>query len=238
MRYYTNRPPIVVQGQPPSTQLELYKISKDNAQRDRGVNSVAYGDQPTAGSSGKLVALVQNQNQTVITGELDRNLREVLEDIIEGIFEVMKVLYNQPREYFLNGNIQSINVAEMLQSMPKIEVTVEPGSNYPNQWERRLAFLTDMSNQMQDPAKKEAFNQAILDHLAIQYPDFAEGGKYRQIAQATQVGMQVMAQQQAQQEAQAQEQDAITGAMKSFDRNQLVKEYKTAVTGGGNGQGQ
>ena len=102
----------------------------------------------------------------------------------------------------------------------------------------RLAFLTDMSNQMQDPAQKEAFNQAILDHLAIQYPDFAEGGKYRQIAQATQVGMHVMAQQQAQQEAQAQEQDAITGAMKSFDRNQLVKEYKTAVTGGGNGQGQ
>lgn len=238
-----------VQGDSPTAQLELYKIAKENIEKDRGVNPVSYGTELPSGTSGKLASLLQSQNQSVITGELDRNLREAIEDIIEGDFEVMKVIYNQEREYIVHGKVKKINVAMMLkvhlvkdkqtgmameEELPKIEVTVKPGSNYPNRWERRLQFFLEMS------AFKDAMNlplippEAIYDQLAIQYPEFAEGGKYRRINEATAIGMQVLQAEQAMAEAEAKQGNAIQSASKKFDQENL----KPQMIGAGNGKTQ
>lgn len=243
---YTTGQVYTVQGEAPTAQLELYKIAKENSQRDRGVNDISYGNQPPAGTPARLISLVQSQNQTIITGELDRNLREFLEDVVEGMFEVMKVIYNQNRQYIINGQYVEVNVAELLKvyevkdpatgvvvkkPLPKIEVTVKPGSNYPNQWERRLAFLVEMSQTKDETGLPLVPSAAIYDQMAIQYPEFAEGGKYRHMNEATAIGMQILAQEQAIREQKAKEGNSIAKASNKFDKENLTPQLAGATNG-------
>jgi hypothetical protein len=245
--YFVQTPPVSIKADPPVAFMELFKLAKGNIDKDTGVNSISIGEEQPAGASGKQVQLIQRQNRTIITGELDRNLREALEDIIEADLAVMRVIYNQDRQYVINGQYQTINVAEHLGfitvkdeanqeekvEVSQIEVNVKPGSNYPDQWEAKLNMLIQLSAQTIDPAQKIAMEAAIMDHVGIEYPEFAEGGKYRKLAEATAIGLNILAIRQQQQEAIAQEdekrQKSIESASRQFDQTQL------APAGGGNG---
>jgi len=241
--YFKGTPPLLVKGaEPPTAMLELYKISKANSQRDTGVNTISIGQEQPSGTSGTQVALVQRQNRIIITGALDRNLREALEDIIEGDLAVMRMMYKRSRLYVINGQFEDINVSRLLSVMqvqgedgqasevevPNIEVTVKPGSNYPDEWEVKLNLLSGTASQITDPAQKQAIEEAILDHLGLEFPDFAPGGKYRRIAEATQIGLQVI---QKMQEEEGQQQQTQKAGMRTIDKfkARLDKEVQSLM---------
>jgi hypothetical protein len=240
-KYFVERPPTIVQAEPPVTLMKLFELSKGNIDRDTGVNTISLGEEQGSGVSGRQVALIQQANRVIVTGELDRNLRETLEDIIEGDLAVMKAIYKEPRQYIIDGRIEQITVSDVLSYMevteapgvskrmevPNIEVTVKPGSNYPNQWETKLNLLMNLRNGITDPAQAQAIQEAILDHIGIEYPDFAQGGKYRQIAQATAVGLQVIAQKQAEAAA-ARRVSGLADAQSEIEKQILI--------GGSNGK--
>lgn len=226
-----------VAAQPPTAQLELYKISKENAQKDRGVNDVAYGQQPPAGTSARLVQLVQQQNQATLAGELDRNLTEAIEDIVECDLKLMKSMYREPREYIINGEKKMISMRDLLDEAGAIEISIKPGSNFPSAWERKVAIFSELTEKV-NPATKQPLIpvEALLDQLAIQYPEFGEGGKYRIQNKALQLGMQVLQQQEAQAAAAAKEQSAIQQASQKYEQGVLMKQFNQSPKGPTNGE--
>lgn len=250
--YFVQQPPQVVKAEAPTGLVELYKMSKENTERDTNINSVARGEEQPSGTPASLVAMIQRQNRFVVAGELDRNLRSAMKDIIEGNLAVMRELYKENRQYVVNGQVQDINVSELLSfvevakggvrekvEVPMFEVTIKPGSNQPDQWETKLALLIDLRSQMTDPVKAMAMDQAIMDHLGIEYPEFAEGGKYRVIEKALQVGMQVLQAQAQEQQAEQGESDRVGKIFQSVQNEAergMVKEMMGV--GGGNGKGK
>lgn len=250
--YYNQTPPVIVQSHPPTGLVELYKIAKGNIERDTNVNSVARGDEQPSGTPASLVAMIQRQNRIVVAGELDRNLRAALKDIIEGNLAVMREMYTEPRQYVINGQIEDIVVADRLKfvevakggrrekvEVPMFEVTIKAGSNLPDQWETKLALLLDLRGRIADPAKGAVLDMAIMDHLAQEYPEFGENGKYRVIEEATQIGLKVLeARERLTAEAQADQDrtEKVFQGVQAKAERQMIEERMGA--GGKNGAGK
>lgn len=214
--YYVQTPPTYQKAPPPSEILELIRMEKESAKQKLGVTSIARGDAPTANASGDLAEILASQNETVITGELAINLNTVLSDIIETKLMIMRKFYTEPRRVLVNGREEYFVIANRLassvvetdtgeqieQEIERFEVTVTPGSNSPQKWERELGLISSLQKNLQYPDGMPAIPiEAVLDKVAERYPYLGRNGKYATINQAARIGLQVMAQQQAEQEA-------------------------------------
>lgn len=248
-KYYVDKPPTIVKGDPPSALMRLYEIAQGKAEKDTGVNSVARGEQPQSHTPASLVAIVQKQNRVIVSGELDRNLREALEDIIEGNLAVMRSIYKEKRQYILNGKVQDINVSQLLSfieiaeggrrekvEVPMFEVTVKAGSNYPDEWETKLALLLNLRQTITDPAKMIALDEAIFDHLAVEYPEFGKGGPYRKLNEAAEIGLDILAKRQQAEEAQATDEERTKKVFQDIQDQADKQALEEQFLGGDNGR--
>lgn len=241
---YTNGQPYYFKPDIARENLEVWKLRRSNASEAQGVNNITIGGEPENQSSGYQTELLQRQNEQMVTGELDRNLRASLERIGEAEVELMKVFYVAPRPYFINGQVEYISVSEILSyqmvqgqkiPIPKLEFTVKPYSNYPNRWEHRLGFMLKMAS-ITDAMGMPMFPNigfAIRDHIAIEYPEFSENGKYGQLSEMMQIAMQLLKQRQAQEEAAVtaveQQQSDISNVRRGFQRKMMQNEMSNVL---------
>jgi hypothetical protein len=250
--FYKDTPPVFVSGNATAVQLETEAANdaRDMATNAQGVNSITIGGEPENQSSGYQTNLLQRQNEMIVTGEMDRNLREAVEDIVETMLQMYKIFYIEPRQYFINGNLEVKNVADllsfqtvvdqtgMMQKVPldKFEITAKPFSNYPNKWESDLQFMMQLASNQVLLQTIPALPEAIKDHLAQKYPEFGPNGKYGQMSQVLQAGQQVIAQQQMAQ-AEAEKQTSTLQGVKEGVQKKLLRNQVEASAGiGGNGK--
>ena len=235
--YFKQVPPTFVKGEVPREEFEVYKLRKENSQRTNAVNDTTFGKEPGGQASGVMVDLLQRQNEVMVTGEIDGNLREAMKDIIETWIGLYRIFYTEPREYFLESKLQEVNVSELLtfqdnQRITKFEIDGKPFSNYPQRWENELAFLVQLAGVKDEEGFPIIPSEAILDHLAIKYPEYGTNGKYRKVSQALKIGMAVLQRQQQLALEEKKSEDALAGVVQNFERSQFKKELEQ----GGNGQ--
>lgn len=261
--FVQRQPPVFVKSEPPASLVTMYQFEKEEEQTDLGVNKISIGAEPAGTPSGFQVQLLQRQNQILITGELDSNLRLAITNIVESMMQLYKVLYRTERQYFIEGNNTKINVSEILSFQPvvdpksgktildengepqlepieKFEVKVKPFSNYPNRFETDLAFFLQLSDKVDEQGLPIIPPDAILDLVATRYPEFGQNGKYRKLSRATEIGLAVLKQEQeAQEQEQKKEEDlnkTIDGVRRQFTRKALVEQL--TPEGGENGERQ
>lgn len=253
--FYKDTPPTFVHGDASAVQLETQAAddARKQAQDALGVNSITIGGEPENQSSGYQTNLLQRQNEMIVTGEMDRNLREAVEDIVETMLQMYKVFYIEPRQYFINGELAAKTVSEILsvrtvvdqngivQQVPidKFEITAKPFSNYPNKWEADLQFMMNLAGNQVLLQAIPALPEAIKDHLAQKYPEFGPNGKYGQMNPILQLGMQVAAQQQQAQAEADKEQKTLEGVKNGIQKKMLRGQMEAAAgVNGSNGQSQ
>lgn len=211
---FVTRPPTFVSANAPRDNMELYSLTKQDAKNQLGVQDVSYGKSPGAQVSGRLVEILLNQNQIVVSGEANENLSFVIEDILETRVQLYKSLYTEPRIWFVDGFPVVKTLSDELRvvpdrdgnmiEVPKFQIFVRPNSNMPRQFEMTLALLTQLMTTPSPDGTPLVTRDQILDLISQRYPQFGRGSKYYQEAEATKIGMQVMAQQQAEQQEKAQ----------------------------------
>lgn len=228
--WFKQIPPTILHAPVSTESLKEYEIAIANSDRSSAVNDITIAGEPKGQSSGYQTALLQRQNAMIVTGELDRNLRGALEDIIETHIDLWRVFFTDDRPYFIGAEQVPINVAALLEPYRKFQIMVRPFSNHPFRWEQRLGVLTDIV-KMTDPMGAPLYPDAALalrDHIAVEYPDFAENGKYGKMSQVIQLATQLLAQQQQQLQAQQQQQqqvgETIQGVRKKYQRKAIEQE--------------
>lgn len=240
--YYAATPPVSISGQISVESLKARQIAVEKAERAYGVNNVSIGGEPTKQSSGFQTQLLQKQNERIVTGDLDRNLRLTLQEVIEGMFEMYKVWYIGPRQYIIDGQYKPINVADAFSFMvvadpqtgeqkkvpfPKLQITIRPFSNFPNRFEVELGALVEIYNLKDEAGMPMIPSAAIKKYLGNKYPE-AVSGEWDKLSQATQIGLQVMQQQQEAQAAQQQQaqdqQNTIDSVARGFERKNLQQQ--------------
>jgi hypothetical protein len=191
--YYTQTPPVFRQGIVPNEPFSIYRIINEKIQNRLGVTEIAYGKAPTADSSAKLVDTLASFSQVLIAGELNQNLNQMVKDVIETFLELYKKFYTEPRQYFINGKLQKINVSEILtkqeivnengqvevQEIEKFEVYVKPYSNFANRWESDLVFFFSLMDKRRPDGSPLIPIDAVYDLLSERYPAFGKNGEYR-----------------------------------------------------------
>jgi len=220
--YYTVAPPVSISGHIAVEALQFRNVVVEKSQKLYGVNSISIGGEPTNQTSGFQTQLLQKQNERIVTGDLDRNLRRTLEEVIEAMLEMYKVWYTDVREYIINGEYTPINVSETLSWMvitengqqkkvriPKLQITVKPFSNYPNRFEIELSELVQIYGLRDEMGNPMIPSTAIKKYLANKYPE-AASGEWDQLTEATKIGLQIMQQQAAMQQSQGSKIDEIT----------------------------
>jgi hypothetical protein len=250
--FYVGNPPIFPQSRAPVEFLETFKLDKEDAQRNRGINTITYGIDPTGDISGKAISALTSQNAITVTGEANNNLNTAIAGIIETRLRIMKQFYTEPRKYWIAGQWQTIVVAQILseqpvvengevmkdpatgepimQAIPDIEVAVQPKSNLPNQWEQDLGLFTKLMSLPADESGLPVIpRQAIYDVLADKYAEFAAGGKYAIMSEATKIGLDVMRQQQELEAQQAEQQNMTQDAIKSIRRRKIKESLESQI---------
>lgn len=243
-------PPVSISGKVAIEALTMREISVQKAERAGGVNNISIGGEPKGQSSGIQTQLLQKQNERVITGDLDRNLRLTLQEVIEGMFEMYKVWYVGVRQIILNGEPAPIDISKALSVMqrvnpqtgqpeeipiPKLQISIRPFSNYPNRFEIELGALVEIYNLKDEMGMPMIPSAAIKKFLANKYPEAKQ--EWGELSHATQIGLQVMQQQQQAQEVQVQQQEerqnTIDGVTRQMERK-LIKEQMLENSNGGN----
>lgn len=223
--WFLTTPPIPRSAQVPKELFELVQLFSDNTERSGGVNATSYGETPGKNTSAKLMSILMSQNIVVVAGEAQQNLSDVVEDLIETKIKLMKHLYTKERPYFINGELEKIIVAELLDGIDDLQVSVKPNSNYPQQWETELAMAMEMASTPMADGSPLLPREAVLDILKVKFPQYAVGGKYYQLSQMLQLGMQKMKEQEAERIKQEKAQSML--------ENSLQRKGVQAVTGQG-----
>jgi hypothetical protein len=197
---YVTTPPVISQGNMPQEFVLMVNQMLQAAER-RGTNEVMTGQSPGSHASGDLVELLLRQGMIMVTGEAAKNLNELVSQIHETKVAFYKNFYTEPRFWIINGRQETINLSEVLNSIPEFQIRVKPNSNFPNQWEADLAFLLQLLKiPMPDgmPIVPRAF---ILDAIGQRFPELAPGGKYFIMSEIEKLGMEEFKKRQAQQQA-------------------------------------
>jgi len=204
--YYEESPPIFPNSGASNNQyIQSYQIAKNNIKQKLGINETTYGKRVSSNESGKHAELMLSQNATIVTGELNQNLNDVIEDIVETRIMLWKTFYTEPRIFQVDGEEQSLVLAEYLRQqeivengqtvykdMPAIQVSVRPDSNFPNKVESEIQTLLQLHDAMPDDVPVAM----ILDYVANRFPALAKSGKYRKENEFAKIGKEVVAKQQ------------------------------------------
>ena len=212
--YFENTPPVFAKGQSPKEYFDLYAMAKQNAAKDLGVQDVTYGKSPTKDASEDLASTLLGQSEQVITGELNLNLTEAIEELVESMLDLYKTFYTEDRKYFVNGKLQKYNLSHMLKYMTvetdgqvseeeitKLEVSVKSNSNFPNKWEQRMKLLLQFAKVVYPDGTPVVPTEFIRDELATKFPELSDNGRYAMVSQVWQLGLQAAQQIQAAEEA-------------------------------------
>lgn len=209
--WYVKQPPEWRRGESTPEMLDLYGRVKQASQREQGVNDVSYGEMPSANASGRVVDLLSRANRLLTTGEANTRLSQVLSELVVDELALMKQFYVIPRAYVIDGVERRLVVREVLshqvvtqegklitKPIEKLRVTVKPDSNFPNQWEYDITFLTQLLGlQFIDPVVRQQLSLLLVDRIGERYPDLAPGGKYFELSQVIQLGLQALQRAQA-----------------------------------------
>jgi hypothetical protein len=132
--WFHQTPPVMLHAQVSGESLKEYEIATTNADKASAVNDITIAGEPKGQSSGYQTALLQRQNAMIVTGELDRNLRDAIEEIVETDIELWRVFFTDDRPYFIGAEQVPINVAKVLEPYRKFQINVRPFSNHPFRW--------------------------------------------------------------------------------------------------------
>jgi hypothetical protein len=209
--YYRGAPPVFPKGTAPQEFYNLYSGTKENIKESLGVSDTAMGKSPHSRASAALADLLLQQASVMIAGETANNLLEFVKSILETRIMMMREAYISPRLYRIEGHYRPVSVAQSLQyetivdektgetretPIPKIEVSVEPESNYPGRWLKDVTLLARMTELL---GPENIPPEAVLDLLGERFPEFKQGGKHRHTRQIIQLGLQKMAEMEEQQ---------------------------------------
>ncbi len=230
--FYTQTPPVFRQATLSPDTKEIYNAFKANASKNLGANKTVYGNSPTTNSSNKLAETLLRQSELLITGEINVNLNDLIEDVVETRIMLWRQFYTDPRPYFIHGKKKFISLASVLRTIKvedektgqvteeeitKFEITVRPNSNFPNRWENAIDFLIQLVEVKDSPPElKNAIWFMIMDLLSEKFPELEMNGKYLKLGKATQVGLQQMQQEQQQQEGEQKDRDSIEKRLKGI----------------------
>ena len=242
--FFTGTPPVFRQASPPKELMQLYQVDKQEASSRLGVNQVVKGEEPSAGSSAKLVQTLLTQSLPQVAGECNANLSICVERMMKTRLLLMKKFYKMPRIYYIAGGFQVVNVSRLLtfqevkqedgskqlMEIPTLEINVKPNSNFPNQFESELGFIVDAYNTLKYPDGAPMVPPtAIYDVLAERFPQFAEGGNWRQESEIFKMGWEMFVKQQ--QELQMQ-QKATKQVTMEAQKQQMKTQSMNGVTNG------
>lgn len=221
--FYTSQPPVFRQASASQDNYQLYNAQKANAEKQQGGNQVAYGQSPTKDASNQLAETLIQQNQILVTGEPNQNLDLFVTSVMTTRILMMRQYYTKPRVYYIQGKLKVINVKQDLTSIvqvnedgeeeelpiPYFQIEIKTGSNLANQWQSDLNMLVGMASTPLADGLPLVPREAVLNHLAERYPQFAVGGQYYVQSEALKIGLQVMAEQQAKEEEERKIADSI-----------------------------
>jgi hypothetical protein len=223
--YYRVNPPVYPQAQASPDNMKLYTAMKEDAQRQQGISDVTYGKSPGAAPAARLVQILLQQNQIIVTGEANQAMNEVVEDIVETKLMMWRRFYTEPRWFIINGNPEALVLSRLLKvfkvkdpqsgaeqekEIPEFQISVSPNSNFPQMWEINLSLFIELANVKKEDGTPLIPPEAILDHLAQRFPNLGRNGEYYKQSQATAIGMKVLQQQQLKLQQQAALEKKIT----------------------------
>ena len=249
-RWYVQTAPQFPDGQGTKQSAELYTITKENAPHKLGVSAITHGEAPTKSAGHETIEDLISQNETIITGELNANLNDVIEDIVETRIMIWKKFYTNPRNYMIDGEVKELTLSEYLtveevqdgqgqtvsKKIPAIIVTVRPNSNFPNKFEGTLSLFSKLASIADQATGQQLIPfTAFQDLMSERFPGFAKGGKYRQDSQALAIGQQVMKQQQEQQLTQQKDKQKLIDAAHAKARSAIINEAIPASSGNNGG---
>jgi hypothetical protein len=202
-----------------------------------GVNETSLGGSPSAHASGDLVELLLRQSMTLISGDVNKNLNEFVNQIMETKLALYKKFYTVPKYYMINGIPTAITVSDLLSKMmvdedgkmvekdiPIIQIHVKPNSNFPNQWENDIALAMQSAQTQMADGSPMVPTEWVMSIFAQRHPEFAPGGKFYQISQATKIGLQVMKEQQAKEQSDAETLQQVGEKFKSAGLKAVMGE--------------
>jgi hypothetical protein len=236
--YFDDQAPIFATGTANNQYLEMYNLVKGGIKETLGINQTTRGESNFAGESGKHAEALISQNVTMVAGELNMNLNDVLEDIVEARFEMWKEFYIEPRPYTIDGQQKMLVLSEHLKQMQveengqlvmkdigKIEVSIKPESNFPNRDESEINTLVSLSKVLDATGQPIIPPDMILDYVSRRFPSLGSGGKYRKLNELVAIGKQVLQQQQS---AQAQQQQVVAEQGGALD--QVKQKVQSRMT--------
>ncbi len=233
---FTSQPPVFRQASASQDNYQLYNTQKANAEKQQGVNQVSYGESPTKDASNQLAETLIQQNQILVTGEPNQNLDLFVTSTMTTRLHMMRQYYTKPRVYFIQGKMKVVNVAKALTSIdqvgddgqmetlpiPYFQIEVKTGSNLANQWQSDLNMLVGMASTPLADGLPLVPREAVLDHLAERYPQFAVGARYYTLSEALKIGLQVQAEQQKKLEQEQQVADQVKKKLISHGVSQAI----------------
>ncbi len=240
IKYYSTSPPTFTQGRSVQEFVQILNLKLESLQKKIGVNETSLGGSPSAHASGDLVELLLRQSMTLISGDVNKNLNEFVNKIMETKLAVYKNFYTVPKYYMINGIPTALRVSDLLTKMrvidesgkevekdiPIIQIRVRPNSNFPNQWENDIAFAIQTANTMTADGSPLAPKEWVMSIFAQRYPEFAPGGKYYTISEATKIGLQVMKEKQAKEQSDAETLQQVSEKFKSAGLKSVLGENK------------
>lgn len=252
--YYQDAPPFFATSQSNPEYLKGYDIYKNGIKESLAVNNVTRGESSFSGESGAHAEALINQNTIMVTGELNQNLNDFIEEIVETRIEFWKQFYVEPRAYVIDGQEKELVLAEYLRQMPvedkdgnvtykeikSFQVAVRPDSNFPNRTESEINILTQLSTKTNEEGMPLVPSEMILDYIAKMFPSLGRNGKYRKDSQLLALGRQKLAEQeqeQKQQEESAQAQGKPLEDIKRKVQNKLTTQAANTITGQGESNG-
>jgi hypothetical protein len=237
IKWFASTPPTIVQGRSVQEFVQLLNSKMESLQQKIGVNETSLGGSPSSHASGDLVELLLRQSMTLISGDVNKNLNEFVNQIMETKLAIYKKFYTVPKYYMINGIPTAITVSDLLSKMmvsedgkmvekdiPIIQIHVRPNSNFPNQWENDIAFAIQTANTPTVDGSPMVPKEWVMSIFAQRYPEFAEGGKFYSISQATQIGLKVIQEQQAKEQADAETLQQVSEKFKSAGLKAVLGE--------------
>lgn len=237
----TGDPPREGHSAEPTGYITMYDMFRQMAEKNQGINQVAFGN-ASPGDSGRKVDTLLQQTEMVVTGEGNKNLQAWVEAVIEARLLIMRQFYVQPRPYTIGGKQVLVVVANRLKNIevlnqetgetetieyPNFEISVRPDSNAPYKWERELQQLTSLLGTLPE-YMQPMFAEMILDLLSERYPELGPNGKLRAVNEDAQLGAQIR----ERREALEQEKE---GVLESIGRKKTAEAVSKYMARNGNG---
>lgn len=211
--YYRASAPQFPRGVAPQEFSTLYSNTKQNIKKAQGAADVVFGEAPHSRASGELTEMLLQQASIQITGEAASNLIEFVKSVFETRIMMMRQAYITSRYYYINGKYEPVVLSDRLEydeqvdemtgetrrvPIPKIEIKVEPESNYPMRWMRDVSILLRMAEVL--GLDNGIPMEMILDIIGERFPSIREGGKHRHLREVIKLGMAKMQEMQEEQE--------------------------------------